>query len=235
MFCELHFHTQETSRCAKVPAAAGIQAFKEHGYECVVVTDHLNRSYYSDYYNGTLSYEAATDKWLLGYRTAKAEGDRLGVKVFLACELEFDEGIARNEYLVYGLSEEMFYTYRELWTHNEKSFKEFADKHGLFVAQAHPFRGWCEPCPCEYLHGVEVFNSHPRHVQANYKAIEMWLTSDLIPLCGSDYHEADAVRGCGMDFKKDAENMRDIISMLLNREYRLVLPGEYTCPARCQK
>ncbi|MBQ4601752.1 MAG: PHP domain-containing protein [Clostridia bacterium] len=235
MFCELHFHTQETSHCAKVPAVAGIRAFKEHGYECVVVTDHLNRSYYKEFYDGTLSYKDATDKWLMGYRTAKAEGDKLGVKVFLGCELDFDNGIAKNEYLVYGMTEEMFYEHSELWTLDEKSFKEFADSHGLFVAQAHPFRPWCKPCPAEHLHGVEVFNSHPRHDQRNHLAMEMWLTSDLIPLCGSDYHEADAVRGCGVDLVRDAESIQDIIAMLRKKEFRLVLPGEYTCPTRDTK
>ena len=232
MFCELHFHTHETSRCAKVPAADGIRAFKEHGYECVVVTDHLNRSYYKEFYDGILSYEENTDKWLSGYRAAKAAGDEYGVTVLLGCELDFDEGIAKNEYLVYGMSEKDFYEYRELWTMNEASFKTFADRHGLFVAQAHPFRPWCKPCPVDHLHGVEVFNSHPRHDQRNHLAMEIWLTSDLVPLCGSDYHEPDAVRGCGMDFKRDVSEIQDIIDMLHKREFRLVLPGEYTDPAR---
>ncbi len=232
MFCELHFHTAQTSRCGKVTAENGIEAYKAYGYDAVVVTDHLNRSYYAEYYNGSLSYSEATDKWLLGYRTAKAVGEELGVKVFLGCELSFDTGIADNEYLVYGLSEEMLHEHRELWTLDERSFKEFADKHGLFVAQAHPYRGWCKPCPEEFLHGVEVFNSHPRHEQKNHLAMEMWLNSDLIPLCGSDYHDPDAIRGCGMDFRRDADSIQDIIDMLRAKEFRLVLPGEYTCPAR---
>lgn len=232
MFCELHFHTAGTSRCAKVSASDGIRAFRDHGYECVVVTDHLNRSYYKDFYDGTLSYEENTDKWLRGYRAAKAEGEKLGVNVLLGCELDYDEGIAKNEYLVYGMTEEMFYTHKELWTMNEASFKEFADSYGLFVAQAHPFRPWCNPCPEEYLHGVEVFNSHPRHDQRNHLAMEMWLTSDLIPLCGSDYHEPDAVRGCGMDFYRNADSITDIIDMLRKKEFRLVIPGKYTDPAR---
>ncbi len=232
MFTELHFHTSETSFCGKVPAEDGIKAYKAYGYDAVVVTDHLYRSYYESYYNGKLSYEEVTDWWLGGYHTAKAAGDKYGLKVFLGCEISFDQGVADNDYLVYGMTEEMFYEHRELWTLNEKSFREFADKHGLFVAQAHPFRTWCKPCPVEYLDGVEVFNSHPRHEQANHKAMEMWLTSDLIPICGSDYHDPDAIRGCGIDFKRDAESIRDIIDMLLKRDYGLVLPGEYTCPAK---
>ena len=60
----------------------------------------------------------------------------------------------------------------------------------------------------------------------------MWLTSDLVPLCGSDYHEADAVRGCGVDFKEDANSIQDIVNMLFKKEHNLVLPSEYTDPAR---
>ncbi len=232
MFTELHFHTQETSRCGKVPAAEGIRAFRDYGYECVVVTDHLYDTSYEDYYNGKLSYDEMTDLWLSGYRAAKAEGDRIGVKVFLGCEINFDNGVGNNDYLVYGLTEEMFYKYREMWTWNESAFKEFADKHGLFVAQAHPFRGWCVPCPAEYLHGVEVFNSHPRHEEKNHLAMEMWLSNNLIPICGSDYHDPDAVTGCGMDFSREAESIQDIVDMLFKREFRLVLPGDYICPAK---
>ncbi len=227
MFTELHFHTKETSRCGRVPAADGITAYKNHGYDAVVVTDHLYRSYYDDYYNGNISYNEATDRWLSGYRAAKAEGDKCGLKVFLGCELSFDGGVADNDYLVFGMDEDMFYKYPELWTWEEKSFKEFADKNGLFVAQAHPFRGWCKPCPAEFLHGVEMFNSHPHHESANHKAVEMWLSTELIPVCGSDYHDPDALSGCGVRFKRNAESIHDIVSMLFAREYELVIPNNY--------
>ena len=180
-----------------------------------------------------------TDRWLSGYRAAKAEGDRIGVKVFLGVEINFDNGVCKrddgkgkNDYLVYGLTEDMFYTYREMWTRTEASFKEFADEHGLFVAQAHPFRGWCLPCPPEYLHGVEVFNSHPRHEEKNHLAMEMWLSNNLIPVCGSDYHDPDAITGCGMDFFRDADCIQDIVDMLFKRKFRLVIPGDYICPAK---
>ena len=62
--------------------------------------------------------------------------------------------------------------------------------------------------------------------------MEMWLSSDLIPICGSDYHEEDALRGCGMAFDRDADSIQDIVQMLRNKEYRLVIPGKYTDPAR---
>lgn len=227
MFTELHFHTKETSFCGKVSAAEGVRAYKEYGYDAVVVTDHLYRSYYESYYNGKLSYEEVTDWWLGGYRAAKAEGDKCGLKVFLGCELSYDNGVADNDYLVFGMTEDMFYKNREIWAWNEERFKSFADEHGLFVSQAHPFRGWCKPCPKEYLHGTEMFNAHNHHNSHNDLALKRWLDTGLIPTCGTDFHDPDANLGCGVRFRKDAETIYDIIAMLRSGEYELVIPQNY--------
>ena len=44
---ELHFHTAETSVCAKAFAKDSNPFYKEHGYDLVVVTDHFNAEYFT--------------------------------------------------------------------------------------------------------------------------------------------------------------------------------------------
>ena len=39
---EMHFHTSEVSACGSIAAAQGIRAYKERGYDTVVVTDHFH-------------------------------------------------------------------------------------------------------------------------------------------------------------------------------------------------
>lgn len=231
MYTELHFHTKETSFCGTISALDSVAEYKAQGYDAIVVTDHFARNYFADYYSGALSWKEATDNWLLGYRTAKEAGEKQGIKVFLGCELSFDHYVD-NDYLVYGLTEDLLYNYPELWKLSEKQFKAFAEEHGLFFAQAHPFRGWCKLCPAEHLHGIEVFNAHPRHDSSNHKAIEVWFNTDLIPICGTDYHDAGAACGCGIRFKKEASCAKDIAAMLFAREYELVIPNRYSTSLR---
>ena len=39
---ELHFHTDESSRCGKVPAKDGVRMYIEQGYAGLAVTDHFS-------------------------------------------------------------------------------------------------------------------------------------------------------------------------------------------------
>ena len=43
---EMHFHTSEISVCGRVPAAEGVRAYKEKGYDALVVTDHFHSDYF---------------------------------------------------------------------------------------------------------------------------------------------------------------------------------------------
>ncbi len=231
MFTELHFHTKETSVCGTVSTADSIPEYKAFGYDAVVVTDHFCRNYFCDYYSGQLSWEEAMSNWLKGYRAAKAEGEKCGLKIFLGCEISFDHYV-NNDYLVYGLTEEILFKYPELWKMTEAKFKEFSDTHGLFFAQAHPYREWCRPCDPKFLHGTEMFNGHNHHNNQNHLAMQRWLDTKLIPICGTDFHHEDANLGCGVRFGKSADSIQDIVDMLFSRNYELVIPGTYSYTPR---
>ena len=41
---EMHFHTDESSPCGKVPAKQGVNMYMENGYNGLVVTDHFSEN-----------------------------------------------------------------------------------------------------------------------------------------------------------------------------------------------
>ena len=71
---ELHLHTCETSLCGHVPAAVQVQLYHDLGYAGICVTDHLHDGYY-DPALSEKEWLAAMDRYLSGYRAAKAAGD----------------------------------------------------------------------------------------------------------------------------------------------------------------
>jgi len=79
---ELHFHTDESSRCGKVPAKDGVRMYIEQGYAGLAVTDH-----FSEYACGKEGpWEDICSRFLEGWRLAKetAESAGSGFQVYLA-------------------------------------------------------------------------------------------------------------------------------------------------------
>ena len=72
---ELHFHTDESSRCGKVSAKDGVRMYIEQGYAGLAVTDH-----FSEYACGKEGpWEDICSRFLEGWRLAKetAESERI--------------------------------------------------------------------------------------------------------------------------------------------------------------
>ncbi len=76
-----------TSSCAKVNSQTLVQMYKEAGYAGVVITDH----YFKDYFDAidVRHWEDKVSKFLTGYKLAKEEGDRIGLRVILGMEIRF--------------------------------------------------------------------------------------------------------------------------------------------------
>lgn len=224
-FTELHFHTAETSRCADVSVLDSLPRYKNYGYDAVVITDHYTRNYFSEYHNGKISWQDAVNVWLRGYNTAKKLGDKIGINVLLGAEINFD--CCSNDYLIYGLTQKFLLDHPCMYTFNEEEFIDFAKKHHLFFAQAHPFRPHYERCNPSYLMGVEVFNAHPHHNSQNDLAAEFCRNNNLIPICGSDFHHSDGLTGCGVNFHCSIINESELVDALLAQNYDMVIPKDY--------
>ena len=78
---ETHLHTSEVSKCAFNTGAEMARAYKEAGFTGIFVTDH--------FFNGNtiipkeLDWKQKVDLLYQGYESAKSEGDKIGLDVFL--------------------------------------------------------------------------------------------------------------------------------------------------------
>ena len=93
---ETHMHTSEASACAGSTGTQMARAYKAAGYTGIIVTDHF--FYGNTSVDRSLPWEEWVRRFCLGYEHAKAEGDRIGLTVFLGWEACY-EG---TEFLVYG-------------------------------------------------------------------------------------------------------------------------------------
>ena len=154
---ETHTHTAEASGCASATGAEQARRYKAEGYDGIFVTDH--------FFNGNsavprdLPWKERVDLYCKGYENAKAEGDKIGLKVFFGIEYTYQGA----DILVYGLDKQWLYDHPDC----DKDFFKFcnqAKEAGALMIHAHPFRGY------DYLQGrilllpnwvdgVEVYNS----------------------------------------------------------------------------
>lgn len=224
-FAELHFHTRESSGCAEVFAFDSIPQYKENAYDLVCVTDHFNRNHFWEHYHEGLTWEQAVDKWFAGWHTAKKAGETYGVTVLHGAEFKFD-GVP-NDYLVFGVTDEMYYEIPYMFTWTPERFSEFARKNNIFFAQAHPFRpNQIRTEPAELLDGAEVFNSHPLVPYSYNDLAKAWAEDNhLIALCGQDYHEKCCMVGCKTRFHGEVADMETLKQKLFNREFDIILPN----------
>jgi HisJ family histidinol phosphate phosphatase len=102
---ELHCHSAPVSACAKAYPEEIVQAYVEHGYHSLVLTNHFSRFTFKNKRMGDLSdlpWEEKVDYYMKGYQELKeaAEGK---LNVLFGCELR--SNIDENDYLIYGLDE----------------------------------------------------------------------------------------------------------------------------------
>ncbi|MBN2559142.1 MAG: PHP domain-containing protein [Clostridia bacterium] len=215
---EIHCHTGEVSVCGRVDAERVVLLHKEAGYEGICITDH----YYDGYFekNSPLSDGDIVDRYLQGYRKAAAFGKKIGLKVFLGMELRFTEN--PNDYLVFGMTEEMINSNPRMFEMGLKAFSETYKDKGILLIQAHPFRDHMIPANPLFLDGIEAINANPRHDAKNHMAAAYADTHGLIKTAGSDYHQECDIALAAIDFERTLNDAGDMILALRNREYKIV-------------
>lgn len=225
-FYETHMHTCQGSKCGRDTGADMARAFKAAGYDGIIVTDH--------HFGGNcrperdLPWEEWCTEFFSGYRDAKAEGDKIGLKVFCGWEAGFNA----TEFLVYGLDEEWMKQHPELRTCSIKEHYDIVHAAGGMVIQAHPFRRRAYinktrlfPNCCDGVEGVNA--SHTNRAQghapeykdeeANPRAMDYAKWYDLPMTAGTDRHSVNIDRLSGMAFERPLENIQDFIDAVLSR------------------
>lgn len=219
---ETHFHTDEVSPCGKVPAARGIEMYKDAGYSGVMITDHFSTSYMTEDYPGS-DWKEKMDYYLRGYHEALKTADD-DFAVILGMELRLPQN--GNDYLLFGLKEDWLYEHEWFCETDIKQFKKTADEEGITIIQAHPFRKNMTIVEPKYIHGIEVFNGNKRHDSSNRISMEWAKRHELIMTSGSDFHQPEdyARGGIYLDHKvTDAAGLR---AAILRGGYTLKVPGE---------
>ncbi len=207
---DTHVHTDEVSPCARVKAVETVNLYKEKGYSGIIITDHYSMRTFIRM--SGLSREEKNDRYLSGYRAAKKEGERIGLKVYLGMEITFSWSI--NDYLVFGAEEEFLRKNHRICRMGLSKFRRLADENNLLIYQAHPYRIGMSRTDPKYLDGIEVFNGNPRHNSNNECALEYAQQNGLLMSSGSDFHRLEDVAAGGMLFPKLPENNAELVAML---------------------
>lgn len=219
---ELHVHTAEASRCGDFLATEVADKYIAAGFTTLVLTNH--------YFKGPMMdrIEGLGKVWVehyIGVYHKMRDYAKGRLHVLLGCELRFPEN--RNDYLIFGLTEEFLRAHADMHLMDYKSFSAFARENGLLFIQAHPFRSVMTVVRPEYLDGMEVFNAHTGHDSRNYLANEEALRYGLIRTSGGDFHHAYQVPGDGgILTDTPIETMEQLVETLKSGNYTLICEGE---------
>ena len=215
---ETHLHTKEVSPCGHLTASEMVKKYFEQGYKTLIITDHLEEYTIGTYFE--LNWEEKVDKFLSGYAAAKQEGDRLGVNVLFGAEIRFTGEY--NHYLVYGITKEFLIKHPDIYNYDLEKFFKISRENGVFIVQAHPYRdGRNYPTP-NFVDGVEVYNSNPRHEDYNEKAELLAKEYNLYGVSGSDAHRDKDVAKSGIITKNEIKTIQDFITAVKNGNIEII-------------
>lgn len=220
---ELHSHTSECDRDAYLSARELVHLYKDSGYDGMVITDHYIERFYTLWFPDEvkgLTHEQQVTRWLKGFRTARDEGEKIGFTVLPGAEVRFDH--CPNDYLLYGLHEDFFYTVPRLnELHNLNELLALMPAN-VCVVHAHPFRdGMIVDTPPQNLFGMEVFNGGTEEFR-NGLARQFADHYRLAPTSGSDIHDMSRLAKGGIITERRIQTPEDLSSVLRSGAYRLI-------------
>ena len=218
---ETHLHTREASACASASGAEQARRYKELGYDGIFVTDH--------FFNGNTCIHEYTDwadrvhQFCAGYRNAKEEGDRIGLKVFFGFEYCHDGA----DLLVYGTDEQWLIDNPDVMEINVYDFCDKIHAMGGFIVHAHPFReaGYLREIKLlpMWVDAVEAHNCGNAAQVMNDRA--MWFAEQFgLPVsAGTDNHHLWAERISGVMTEKPLMAPQDYIDAVKERRVELII------------
>ena len=214
---ELHSHTKETSQCAKISAKELVEKYKELGYSGIVITNHYSDLTFS--LKEMLNKKLRTEHYLAGYREAK-KYETEDFSVLLGIELRFF--LNGNDYLIYGVTEELVHKMPFLLPMYLKRTSDFFRKHGCVIIQAHPYRPYIYRAKAKYLDGVEILNGKSTS-EDNEKALKWAERKNLkIKTAGSDCHRVTGAGISGITTNEKIETNDDLLRILRNGEFEII-------------
>lgn len=216
---EMHCHTSESSRCAKISARDMVHFYKSKGYTGICITDHFiggNTTVDPD-----LPWEEQVDIFFKSYEIAKDEGDKIGLQVFRGLEYPY----AGTDFLVFGLAPEWLRCHPEISDMRVPHRFDLMRENGAYIFQAHPFR---EASYIDMIRllprkvdGVEVFNACGTDF-ANSMALQYAENYGLPKICGSDNHLGELPRLAALGLKEKAQSAEEICRLALSGNVEII-------------
>lgn len=214
---ELHFHTAQSSHCGRVPAEDGVKQYKEAGYSGLVVTDHFSERERGA--PGERSWDSVCERFLKGYHDAKRAAQGMDFQVFLGMEIRFPHD--ENDFLIYGFTEKLLREHPWIYMKELPDLRKLAEKEGLYIVQAHPFRAKCVLADTVYLDGIEVYNGNPRHDSHNELALQAAGEHKLGRTVGSDFHKPEDLSQRCAKFVHLPHTEQELAEMLRRGEFKI--------------
>ena len=214
---ELHAHTKEVSRCGAISVKELIEEYKKAGYSGIVLTDHDSPITFNlgEFFNK----KKALDHYLKAYREAK-QYETDDFTILLGMELRFYATV--NDYLIYGITEEMLYELPFLLKTYIRKASRLLRERGCLFLQAHPFRKLITRANPKYLDGVEVFNAKSTK-EENDNSLK-WAEENNIKIhtSGSDCHRETGVGLGGIITQEPIKTNKDLLRILKSGNYKLI-------------
>jgi histidinol phosphatase-like PHP family hydrolase len=191
---DTHIHTQEVSKCGKVPAAELAAMYRERGYSGLVITDHYYKRYFDKL--GGMSWDLKIDAYMEGYNKAVQYGKTNDLNVLLGLELQFNE---EN---------------KELYNMDIESFHSLVKDKDILIYHAHPYRSVLNRVSSSFIDGVEVYNGNIKHNSHNDKALRFAKNHNLKMISGSDFHRTEDLGRGGIIISENVSTVKDFVNIL---------------------
>lgn len=218
---ELHAHSLEVSACANANAAYLAGRYLAEGYSALVLTNHWNlETFHSPRYTGDpADHRARTAYFFDGIRKAQKAAEATALTVLAGMELRL-EADGKNDYLLYGITEEFVLSHPELQELTLEELSALTRESGILLIQAHPFRDGMTVVSPALLDGYEVFNGHDD--SRNEIARRMGEVTGKIMTSGSDFHDPENRVSGGIQTKEPIRSSKDLLTVLGHGDYEIL-------------
>lgn len=227
---ETHLHTAQGSACGRYSGADMARACKAYGYTGIFVTDHNWGG--NTAVDRTKPWDAWVEAFCLGYESAKAEGERIGLDVFFG----YEAGFHGTEFLICGVDKEWMLANPAIRMAGIEEQYRLVHESGGMVIHAHPYReeGYIPEVRLfpEWVDGVEGINAMHSNPQStahhdpafDEKALHYARQRHLPLTAGSDIHTTRLLGG-GVAFKRRLASAADYIGAILSGEDYVLTDG----------
>lgn len=220
---DTHVHTAEASGCATASGAEQARRYKELGYDGIIITDHFfnGNSAIHNYYD----WYDRVRQFCKGYENAKAEGDKIGLKVFFGIEYSY----FGTDLLTYGVDKNWLYQNDNIMDVSVYEYIKRVHDAGGIIVHAHPFReasyiNEVKLMP-KWVDGVEVYNAGNYDEKFNERA--KWYAEQYnLPItAGTDNHHLTAERISGICTEQPLESIEDYMDAVVCRKIsEIIIP-----------